>query len=236
MRAQWHAGRFLRVLSVPLVLAGGLVVAVPSVSAATCQNWTGVPPPSPGNGGNVLDGVALVSACDAWAVGFSSGGNSDQTLIEHWDGAAWTVVPAPSPGTSFSTLTSVRAVSATNAWAVGSFSNGTGDQTLILHWNGTDWQQVPSPNQGGTAAANSLTGVAATSLTNAWAVGRSATGVVHTALILHWDGTKWAHVPGPHPGTTSDLFAVAAAAASNAWAVGTFTGSGPTQALALHCC
>jgi hypothetical protein len=56
------------------------------------------------------------------------------------------------------------------------------------------------------------------------------------ALILHWNGTKWARVPGPHPGTTSDLFAVAAASASNAWAVGTFTGSGPSQALALHCC
>jgi hypothetical protein len=67
-------------------------------------------------------------------------------------------------------------------------------------------------------------------------VGRSATGTVHSALILHWDGTKWANVPSPHPGSTNDLFAVAAASASNAWAVGTFTGSGPSQALTLHCC
>jgi hypothetical protein len=64
-----------------------------------------VPPPSPGSTGNVFDGVAMVSACDAWAVGFASGGGSDQTLIEHWDGSAWSVVPAPSPGTAFSALT-----------------------------------------------------------------------------------------------------------------------------------
>ena len=128
------------------------------------------------------------------------------------------------------------AASTSNAWAAGATDNGSADRTLILHWNGSTWAQTPSPNQGGAAAANSLNGVAATSPTNAWAVGRSATGLVHMALILHWDGTKWARVPAPHPGTTSDLFAVAAASANNAWAVGTFTGSGPAQALALHCC
>jgi hypothetical protein len=38
MRTQWHAGRFLRALGVPLVLAGGLTGLGPSASAASCQN------------------------------------------------------------------------------------------------------------------------------------------------------------------------------------------------------
>jgi len=67
MRTQWHAGRILRALGVPLVLADGLIGLGPSASAASCQNWTDGPPPSPGTAGNVLNGVVLASACDAWA-------------------------------------------------------------------------------------------------------------------------------------------------------------------------
>jgi len=92
-------------------------------------------------------------------------------------------------------------------------------------------QPLPAP-----AHDNALTGVAATSAHDAWAVGRSVTGTVHNTLILYWNGTKWARVPSPAPGSSSDLLAVAATSASNAWAVGGFTGTGPSQALALHCC
>lgn len=45
---------------------------------------------------------------------------------------------------------------------------GTASQTLVEHWNGKTWKVQPSPNPGkGTL----LFGVAATSSTNAWAVG-----------------------------------------------------------------
>ena len=57
-----------------------------------------------------------------------------------------------------------------NAWAVGSYGNGTTDQTLIERWNGSAWKQVPSPDPGGSAVFNILSGVAATSSSNAWAV------------------------------------------------------------------
>jgi hypothetical protein len=64
MRTQGRAGWFLRLLIVPLVLIGGLTGGltglVPAASAASCENWTGVPPPSPGTGDTVLDGVAMV--------------------------------------------------------------------------------------------------------------------------------------------------------------------------------
>lgn len=47
-----------------------------------------------------------------------------------------------------------------------------------------------------------------------------------TALILHWDGTRWAQVPSPGPGIDSNLVGVSAIAASNAWAVGSTNSAG----------
>ena len=70
-------------------------------------------------------------------------------------------------------------------------------QTLIVRWNGTAWKKVPSPSPAGST----LYGVAATSASNAWAVGCSncsASGVYKT-LILHWNGIGWKQVPSPTP-------------------------------------
>jgi hypothetical protein len=75
----------------------------------------------------------------------------------------------------------------------------------------------------GAAIPGELFGVAATSVSNAWAVGFSSTG----ALLLHWNGSSWAKVSAP---AGSSLSAVAATSASNAWAVGSSSG-GP---LILH--
>jgi hypothetical protein len=43
-----------------------------------------------------------------------------------------------------------------------------------------------------------------------------------TAVIEHWDGTRWTVVPSPNPNPQGDngLGAVAAAAANDVWAVG----------------
>src|SRR5258707_10203924 len=109
MPAGFPAGRARGLLAASLVVTG--VLAGPGSAAAagsTCENWTGVPPPNPGTG-SVLQGVAVVSACDAWAVG---------SLIEHWNGSAWTVVASPHPG-AFSILNGVQAASRTDIWAGG---------------------------------------------------------------------------------------------------------------------
>jgi len=63
----------------------------------------------------------------------------------------------------------VAATCATNAWAVGYSLNGRLPLTLLEHWNGTAWVVQPSPNVGNNT--NALFGVAATSGTDAWAVG-----------------------------------------------------------------
>jgi hypothetical protein len=193
----------------------------------------GAAPAAPTHIAGDLSGVAATSASNAWAVGITG---HQKTLIVHWNGTAWTQVPSPSPGPEGDILSGVAATSADSAWAVGYTGNG-GDlssyKTLILHWNGAVWKQVPSPSPAGAY----LTGVAATSATNAWAVG--SVGYLKT-LILHWNGKVWKQVssPNPEPGENIEHFltGVAVTSASNAWAVGGISncGCGPATGLILH--
>jgi len=79
--------------------------------------------------------------------------------------------------------------------------------------------------------AGELSGVAATSASNAWAIGSTGSG---KTLIVHWNGTAWAQVPSPTP-AGSRLSGVAATSAGNAWAVGCSSCSmGVGEPLILH--
>ena len=216
-----------------LVLAGALTSFVPAAaSAATCQAWTGVQPPSPGTG-STFNAVAVLSACDAWAVGSDSTSSADQTLIEHWDGAAWSVITSPSPGGTDDELQGVRAASPNSIWAVGFTTSGGRRKTLIEHWDGAAWSVVTNaPTEDGQ-----LFGVRAVSPNDAWAVGFTGS----QSLILHWNGRAWSRVPSPDPGggaASNELFSVAAIARGDAWAVGDTlrgTGAGLTSTtLILH--
>ena len=97
------------------------------------------------------------------------------------DGKSWTQVPSPGPAGSV--LSGVAAVSAGTAWR---WATSAARQTLIEQWNGAKWARVSSPNPAG---GSSLIGVAATSATNAWAVG--CTSNCAKTLILRWNGTTW---------------------------------------------
>jgi hypothetical protein len=224
-----RAGVFTAAAVVAVALTG---IAPAGASASTCTAWTGVQPPNPDPSFNELNGVAVLSACNAWAVGSYHAGmgtGGAQTLILHWNGAVWTQVASPDPGSAENILTGVAAVSATNIWAVGfTFNTGSSaEQTLILHWNGTVWQQVASP--GPSSAGSFLQGVAATSASNAWAVGFSSdtdNGPDHT-LTFHWNGTAWQRVKSPDPFGWSVLNGVAATSTRNAWAAGFSFPAGP---------
>jgi hypothetical protein len=235
MGTRWP--RFVGMLGAPLMLAGVLtgLEAAPA-SALTCQAWTGALPPSPGQV-NELAGVAVVSACNVWAVGTAiSDPGGAQTLIEHWaGGSSWTVVPSPDPGGEGNHLVGVDAVSPTDIWAVGSFTNDASsiasDQTLIEHWNGTTWTVVPGADLGPGPRGSQLTGVRAVSAGDVWAVGVDSHG---QTLIEHWDGTTWARVPSPSPGTGNFLAGVSATSASDAWAVGEYSSGNQSPTLILH--
>jgi hypothetical protein len=76
---------------------------------------------------------------------------------------------------------------------------------------------------GGPAASTfsgHLSGVTATSATNAWAVGSTGSSSSPKTLILRWNGTAWAQVPSPSLAGGAELSGVAAVSASSAWAVG----------------
>jgi hypothetical protein len=102
------------------------------------------------------------------------------------------------------------------------------------------WKVVPSP----LVSGGELQAVAADTPDDAWAVGGPSNfqaGARPTAVIEHWDGTRWAIVASPPvPGV---LQSVAIAAPDSVWAVGelgasgrgNFSGSGGRgQALAEH--
>src|SRR5436309_1613241 len=113
MQSRWPTGRVARALSVSLMIAGAatgigsaaagaaavsFTAAPAAAAAASCQSWSGVQPPSPGADVTQLNGVAVQSPCNAWAVGSFDNGTGSQTLTEHWNGATWKVVPSPDPG------------------------------------------------------------------------------------------------------------------------------------------
>jgi hypothetical protein len=151
-------------------------------------------------------------------------------------------VPVP-PGNTY--LYAVSADSASDAWAVGTAYTAPAGrgyyQSLTLHWNGTSWAKVNSPDPGGTTPGSLngtyLTGVAAVSPTDAWAVGyyyKPPTLSSNGAMLLHWNGTKWANVAPANLGNAG-LESVSAVSATDIWAVGGYTtSSGQHQLLMLH--
>jgi len=228
-----------------LFVAGGqFALSTTSASAATCStSWSAAQePPNPGglSHPDILNGVAVLSSTNAWAVGSYSNGTADQTLIVHWNGSMWKVVASPNAGgpSHENFLTGVAAISAHNIWAVGSHSDGTADRTLIMHWNGSVWKIVASPNRGGSASENILTGVAATSAGDVWAVGKFDNGLGFQTLIEHWNGVSWAKSASPDPGGQANnnvLTGVTALSSTNAWAVGYYFKQGVAyRTLTLH--
>jgi hypothetical protein len=83
------------------------------------------------------------------------------------------------------------------------------------------WTVVPSPNVG--SFTNELSGTAAVSSTDVWAVGDYSTDVFgsYLTLVEHWDGTSWTVTPSPNVGgATNALRAAVAVSANDVWAVG----------------
>lgn len=121
--------------------------------------WMQVASPSPSRGGS-LSGVAAIGAKDAWAVG--EGGTGP--LTEHWNGRAWRVVSArpPAAGLMNTSLRAVSASSPTNVWSAGQ-EGYLPTKALVDHWDGHAWSS--------RTTAGYLSGIAAVSANDVWAVG-----------------------------------------------------------------
>jgi hypothetical protein len=98
-------------------------------------------------------------------------------------------------------LVAVAARSSAMAWAVGWWATASGAHSLIERWNGEAWKIVPSPNPARGAGSNSeLEAVAATSSSNAWAVGGYGNDSEEQNLIYHWNGPR---TPGRSASTST---------------------------------
>jgi hypothetical protein len=93
------------------------------------------------------------------------------------------------------------------------------------------WHVVPSPSPGQNGST--LSGVASTSPTDAWAVG-VAGGSPSRTLIEHWDGANWRIVHSVDVGYFNGLSGVTAFSTTDAWTVGTWGNSTPDQPLIEH--
>ena len=198
-------------------------------------SWAIVPTPTLSGGSkSTLNGVAALSATDAWAVGK---GRNGAALTEHWNGGAWTVVAVPTPaGATSSQLSAISARSPSDIWAVGSVSVLVGTtvqgRTLVEHWNGSTWSIVPSRN---ATTSNLLTGVAAVAANDVWAVGYTittdGTNQPDRTLIEHWNGSSWSVVGSPNVGGNDNLLNGVSATPGDVWAVGSSNVTAHTLAL-----
>src|SRR5262249_4426488 len=131
-------------------------------------------------------------------------------------------------------LQAVAAPAPRLALAVGSYLQGNQVRALGERWTGSAWSAVPAASPG--AFYNSLQAIAATSKTNAWAVGAKnpAQGSAFRTLAEHWNGTSWAAVTSPSPGSNDDwLFGLTALPHGGGfWAVGT---AGDRTLIERHC-
>ena len=201
------------------------------------RGWVQVPSPSPGGTDARLNGVAAAGNSSAGAVGYYFGPPL-RPLIERWDGRAWKVVTSPNPGDRIGgTLTAVTTTAGSAAWAAGSMGTRTVDQPLIERWDGRAWKQVASPRPAGSHGST-LTGIAASSPANAWAVGyywtEPRTEPAVRTLIERWNGRAWTQEPSPNPGgpgvhspDQSLLQGVGAVPSSQAWAAGFYSSGDP---------
>src|SRR5207244_6066002 len=135
-----------------------------------------------------------------WAVGYSSTGVANQTLIERWDGNSWSIVAHADSSPASNVLYGVTCVSATDCWAAGD-STANSSQTLIDRWDGNAWATVASPDTSATQN-NSLQRVTCTSPTDCWVIGHYNNGNADQTLIERWDGTAWTIVTSPNTNAT----------------------------------
>lgn len=216
-----------RFLSGLASLAAVLVIAIIAASlfyARAHPQQTGVPSgftPAPGSESELLD-VAMVSANEGWAVGYSDtpsqylpgGGvafdpSHETVLLMHYLHGVWSQVHLSIHGR----LTSISMLSAADGWATG-FGNGG----IFLHYDGHTWRQVPTGNY-------LFHQMRMLSDTDGWAV---------SGPVDHYDGHQWKAQPIPaslEPDKNYVLLqGVSMTSSADGWAVGFIQKSSPQPA------
>lgn len=125
-------------------------------------------------------------------------------------------------------LNGLAVVSKRLAWAVGSqgfSSDGTlPGRPVMERWNGHSWSVVRLP----TTWPGGLAAIAASSATNAWALGQNFSGT--RQHLLHWNGHVWqaSRFPGTQRVLTGNL-GLTAARGGRAWLIAAASDAPSTQ-------
>ena len=175
------------------------------------SKWSRVTSPSVLTGPGQLAAITVVSAKDAWAVGYTGTFTttaSTRTLLLHWNGAAWSQVTSPAPVAG--ALSGVTAT-ASRGWAVGYVPNGHNfPNSLALRLSGATWSRVS------ISGGIELVGVAVTGTSAAWALGYNEQG----SELERWNGSKWTFEPSILPDDLYLMPAIAAGPGGTAFTVG----------------
>ena len=201
---------------------GWLRAEAPMVQRWDGAAWTSVTIPSTGTV-TELFAVTATSPDSMWAAGRVRDGRRYRPLVLRWDGTALEEQEAPSPAAANTTLRGIDAAGDSAAWAVGwTVAPGGRHQTLAMRFRQGAWRSVRTPDPG--PGDHLLSAVSVLGPDDAWAVGWTIPEPDHErALVVRWDGRRWATVPLPEiPGRT-ELIDVAAAGADDVWAVGRAT-------------
>jgi len=183
--------------------------------------------------------VALGSAGSGWAVGsadvtgpIKSSKQTPKTVAWQLRGGTWH--RATVPGLAEMGFAAVAATGPADAFAT-AYGSGIGE--VIDHWNGTKWAQTSTYGNWEQVEDGLLSGIAALSANNAWAVGerlpKMSDGWQGSSLgpsIIHWNGHRWTRSVTPALRGAS-LSGVTATSPANAWAIGQ---TGSDHPLILH--
>jgi hypothetical protein len=159
---------------------------------------------------------------------FSPATTAARAAVAAGSGPSWRIVRGAVLAPN-NVLNGVTVVSSRLAWAAGVQGFSPANITkfpgrpVIERWNGRRWSaaRLPSTWPGG------LGPIAASSATNAWALGQESSGLKDH--LLHWNGHVWrdSRYPGPQ-GTISGNLGLTAAPGGRAWLI-TTTGAGSAQ-------
>ncbi len=171
-----------------------------------------------------LNGVAAISAQDAWAAGTSLKGSTSSAFVVRWNGKSWRQVKLPG---------SVKtALDTAKTQSVGIRATGSADVWLYsahgyARWTGHSWRTGTFP----AAVRNQPAGLLVFSSRDAWLVGTNDASSTATAFAEQYNGHGWQAMPPP-PVT---YFQVAASSAKSICVVNGGVGEASDTTTVLAC-
>jgi hypothetical protein len=148
----------------------------------------------------------------AFALGSKYAGGKSTTYVGKRNGSHWKKLPVKLPTSA--SVSAIAAGSPSSIWLVGSNYSPT-QKTLIERSHGGKFTPMKT-----SLPVGSLSGVSASSASNAWAVGTAAAG----PLLARWNGHKWASVKVPATITDAAFTSVSTTGPSDAWIFGFSSG------------